>query len=190
MYNYRSFLVTMMSVEVMYLGAVMSFVLYSVAFKDSDAAIYALLILIFAACESAVGLGLLIVLYRFGASVTFDAHSSLHSSTVYLLALSFVHNEGPSFFSRNLFHIASNQYVQTHFGLALYAFLALLLCGLLATLAYLLSLSTSQDTEKRSEHECGFAPFDSATRLPFDVHFYLVGILFLIFDVEVALLFP
>jgi len=83
-----------------------------------------------------------------------------------------------------------NQYAQTYLGLALYIFLALALCALLATLAYLLSLSTSQDTEKRSEYECGFAPFDSATRLPFDVHFYLVGILFLIFDVEVALLFP
>jgi NADH-quinone oxidoreductase subunit A len=64
------------------------------------------------------------------------------------------------------------------------------LCGLLSSVAYLLALSSIQDTEKRSEYECGFVPFDSATRLPFDVHFYLVGILFLIFDVEVALLIP
>jgi len=82
------------------------------------------------------------------------------------------------------------QYAQSYFSLAIYFFLAFALCGLLAGLAYLLSLSTAQETEKRSEYECGFAPFDSATRLPFDVHFYLVGILFLIFDVEVALLFP
>lgn len=95
-----------------------------------------------------------------------------------------------SFFDEYYLDLFSNQYAQTYFGLVLYVFLALALCGLLATLAYLLSLSTSQDTEKRSEYECGFAPFDSATRLPFDVHFYLVGILFLIFDVEVALLFP
>ena len=95
-----------------------------------------------------------------------------------------------SFFDEYYLDLFSNQYTQTYFGLVLYIFLALVLCGLLATLAYLLSLSTSQDTEKRSEYECGFAPFDSATRLPFDVHFYLVGILFLIFDVEVALLFP
>jgi NADH:ubiquinone oxidoreductase subunit 3 (subunit A) len=47
-----------------------------------------------------------------------------------------------------------------------------------------------QDTEKISEYECGFEPFDSATRQPFDVHFYLVGLLFLIFDVELVLLFP
>jgi NADH-quinone oxidoreductase subunit A len=47
-----------------------------------------------------------------------------------------------------------------------------------------------QDAEKISEYECGFEPFDSATRQPFDVHFYLVGLLFLIFDVELVLLFP
>jgi len=47
-----------------------------------------------------------------------------------------------------------------------------------------------QDNEKISEYECGFEPFDSATRQPFDVHFYLVGLLFLIFDVELSLLFP
>jgi NADH-quinone oxidoreductase subunit A len=79
---------------------------------------------------------------------------------------------------------------QTYHGLLLYVVLAALLCSLLAVVAYILSVSTNQDTEKRSEYECGFEPFDSATRLPFDVHFYLVGILFLIFDVEIALLFP
>lgn len=90
----------------------------------------------------------------------------------------------------NFYFFSNSQYLQTYFGLGVYVFLALALCSLLATLAYLLSLSTAQDTEKKSEYECGFAPFDSATRLPFDVHFYLVGILFLVFDVEVALLFP
>ena len=57
-------------------------------------------------------------------------------------------------------------------------------------LAYFLSLSTIKDSEKLSQYECGFEPFDEATRHPFDVHFYVVGILFLIFDVEIALLFP
>lgn len=57
-------------------------------------------------------------------------------------------------------------------------------------LAYFLSLSTIKDSEKLSQYECGFEPFDEATRHPFDVHFYIVGILFLIFDVEIALLFP
>lgn len=84
----------------------------------------------------------------------------------------------------------SSSHLQNYFGIVLYLFLAMALCGILATVAYLFSLSAVQDAEKRSEYECGFEPFDSATRLPFDVHFYLVGILFLIFDVEIALLFP
>jgi len=61
---------------------------------------------------------------------------------------------------------------------------------LLFGVAYFLSLSTIKDSEKLSQYECGFEPFDEATRQPFDVHFYVVGILFLIFDVEIALLFP
>jgi NADH-quinone oxidoreductase subunit A len=45
------------------------------------------------------------------------------------------------------------------------------------------------DTEKLSPYECGFAPFED-TRGRFDVRFYLVAILFIIFDLEVAFLFP
>lgn len=106
------------------------------------------------------------------------------------MALAVSNSSTPDFFSRALFSPLSSQHSQTYYALTVYFFLAFALCGLLAGLAYLFSISTAQETEKRSEYECGFAPFDSATRLPFDVHFYLVGILFLIFDVEVALLFP
>jgi len=45
------------------------------------------------------------------------------------------------------------------------------------------------DTEKLSAYECGFEPFDDS-RQRFDVRFYLVAILFIIFDLEVAFLFP
>jgi NADH-quinone oxidoreductase subunit A len=45
------------------------------------------------------------------------------------------------------------------------------------------------DAEKLSQYECGFEPFDDA-RSKFDVRFYLVAILFIIFDLEVAFLFP
>jgi len=45
------------------------------------------------------------------------------------------------------------------------------------------------DTEKLSPYECGFEPFED-TRGRFDVRFYLVAILFIIFDLEVAFLFP
>lgn len=45
------------------------------------------------------------------------------------------------------------------------------------------------DTEKTSPYECGFEAFEDA-RMKFDVRFYLVAILFIIFDLEIAFLFP
>jgi NADH-quinone oxidoreductase subunit A len=45
------------------------------------------------------------------------------------------------------------------------------------------------DTAKLSAYECGFEPFEDA-RIRFDVRYYLVAILFIIFDLEVAFLFP
>ncbi len=47
----------------------------------------------------------------------------------------------------------------------------------------------SPDSEKVSTYECGFNAFDDS-RMKFDVRFYLVAILFIIFDLEVAFLFP
>jgi len=49
--------------------------------------------------------------------------------------------------------------------------------------------SRSVDKEKISAYECGFSPFEDA-RNQFDVRFYLVAILFIIFDLEVSFLFP
>lgn len=48
----------------------------------------------------------------------------------------------------------------------------------------------TKDIEQLSEYECGFAPFDQALQNPFDVHFYIVGVLFLIFDIEIAYFYP
>ena len=45
------------------------------------------------------------------------------------------------------------------------------------------------DSEKLSAYECGFEPFEDS-RMEFDVRFYLVAILFIIFDLEIAFLFP
>ncbi len=45
------------------------------------------------------------------------------------------------------------------------------------------------NSEKRSSYECGFAPFENA-RMKFDVRFYLIAILFILFDLETAFLFP
>lgn len=66
-----------MCVEVMYLGAVTSFVLYGLALRDASAAIFGLLILIFGACETAVGLGLLVAIYRFDHKIDFESFNQL-----------------------------------------------------------------------------------------------------------------
>jgi len=64
--------------------------------------------------------------------------------------------------------------------------------GLIATallVAPFLLAPSKPDPEKLSAYECGFNAFDDA-RMKFDVRFYLVAILFIIFDLEVAFLFP
>jgi NADH-quinone oxidoreductase subunit A len=61
--------------------------------------------------------------------------------------------------------------------------------GLVMLLAPFLIAPRNPDSEKVSAYECGFPAFDDA-RMKFDVRFYLVSILFIIFDLEVAFLFP
>lgn len=61
--------------------------------------------------------------------------------------------------------------------------------GLLLVLAAGVIAVSRPDPEKVSAYECGFNAFDDA-RMKFDVRFYLVAILFIIFDLEVAFLFP
>ncbi|MBO9456313.1 NADH-quinone oxidoreductase subunit A [Paracoccus sp. R12_1] len=61
--------------------------------------------------------------------------------------------------------------------------------ALVLMLAALVVAIRNPDPEKVSAYECGFNAFDDA-RMKFDVRFYLVSILFIIFDLEVAFLFP
>ncbi|MEM9434527.1 MAG: NADH-quinone oxidoreductase subunit A [Pseudomonadota bacterium] len=61
--------------------------------------------------------------------------------------------------------------------------------GLVLILAAVVVAVRNPDPEKVSAYECGFNAFDDA-RMKFDVRFYLVSILFIIFDLEVAFLFP
>jgi len=59
---------------------------------------------------------------------------------------------------------------------------------LLLALGFLIGRG-GKDAEKLSPYECGFEPFDDS-RMKFDVRYYLVAILFIIFDLEIAFLFP
>ncbi|CAN5674108.1 NADH-quinone oxidoreductase subunit A [soil metagenome] len=61
--------------------------------------------------------------------------------------------------------------------------------GLVLMLSAVVIAIRRPDPEKLSAYECGFNAFDDA-RMKFDVRFYLVAILFIIFDLEVAFLFP
>nr|AIZ97069.1 NADH dehydrogenase subunit 3 [Cornufer vitiensis] len=66
--------------------------------------------------------------------------------------------------------------------------MALLISMLLLLISFWIP-SMAPDPEKLSPYECGFDPLGSA-RLPYSMRFFLVGILFLLFDLEIALLLP
>ncbi|VAV91476.1 NADH ubiquinone oxidoreductase chain A [hydrothermal vent metagenome] len=70
----------------------------------------------------------------------------------------------------------------------IFAGIALVIALMFLMLPMILAPS-SPDSEKVSTYECGFEAFDDS-RMKFDVKFYLVAILFIVFDLEVAFLFP
>ncbi len=76
------------------------------------------------------------------------------------------------------------EYLPILIFLGIAAGLGMLLLGL----GFLIG-SGSKDDEKLSPYECGFEAFDDS-RMKFDVRYYLVAILFIIFDLEIAFLFP
>ncbi len=78
--------------------------------------------------------------------------------------------------------------LQDYLPLAVFIGVAVVI-GLALLIAPFLVAYQQPDAEKLSAYECGFNAFDDA-RMKFDVRFYLVAILFIIFDLEVSFLFP
>ena len=79
-------------------------------------------------------------------------------------------------------------FLSNYFSIILFLFIAIgLSFGFV--LANFLAAPSNPDPEKLSAYECGFEAFDDS-RMEFDVRFYLVAILFIIFDLEIAFLFP
>lgn len=70
----------------------------------------------------------------------------------------------------------------------IFLIIAIILALIIVTLSYLLAVQ-NPETEKLSVYECGFEPYEDARNI-FDVKFYLVAILFIIFDIETMFLLP
>ncbi|TAN30181.1 MAG: NADH-quinone oxidoreductase subunit A [Castellaniella sp.] len=78
--------------------------------------------------------------------------------------------------------------LQQYFPVLLFIVVAVLIGGALIAAGRFLS-PNDPDSEKLSAYECGFESFDDS-RMKFDVRYYLVAILFIMFDLEIAFLFP
>ena len=82
----------------------------------------------------------------------------------------------------------SADFLKNYLSIIIFLFVALSLSIGFIVLNFLFS-PKNPDPEKLSAYECGFEAFDDS-RMEFDVRFYLVAILFIIFDLEIAFLFP
>ena len=81
-----------------------------------------------------------------------------------------------------------SEFLKDYLPIILFLIIALGLSLAFIAINYLAS-PKKPDPEKLSAYECGFEPFNDS-RMEFDVRFYLVAILFIIFDLEIAFLFP
>ena len=84
--------------------------------------------------------------------------------------------------------IINNIFTSQYLILLLFISFSIVLGSIIFFLSYFIAIQTP-DSEKTSAYECGFEPFEDA-RNKFDVRFYIVAILFIIFDIEVVYLFP
>jgi len=75
-----------------------------------------------------------------------------------------------------------------YFPILVFIIVGMMMATVLLTLGFILG-PHRPDSEKSSPYECGFEAFEG-TRMKFDVRYYLVAILFIIFDLEIAFLFP
>ena len=80
------------------------------------------------------------------------------------------------------------EFLQDYLSIIIFLAIALILSFGFILINFIFS-PKNPDPEKLSAYECGFEPFNDS-RMEFDVRFYLVAILFIIFDLEIAFLFP
>ena len=93
-----------------------------------------------------------------------------------------------SYFSKNDFHLNSSLFYNEYAVVLTFLFVAITLSIVIVLFSYILAVQ-NPETEKLSTYECGFEPSEDA-RHTFDVKFYLVAILFIVFDIETMFLIP
>lgn len=94
-----------------------------------------------------------------------------------------------SFLSSNKYLYLNNSLFYNEYAVILiFVFIAILLSLIIIFFSYIFVVQ-NPETEKLSSYECGFEPYEDA-RHTFDVKFYLVAILFIVFDIETMFLIP
>ena len=89
-----------------------------------------------------------------------------------------------------MFFICSDLFLlDSYLRLLNFIFLSIVLSSLITLIAFFFKPITEEDSEKLAVYECGFEPFESS-RISLDIHFFLICILFLIFDIEILIILP
>lgn len=91
-------------------------------------------------------------------------------------------------FSMNDLHSNSSLFYNEYSVILIFLLVAVILSVIIVFLSYVLAVQ-KPETEKLSTYECGFEPYEDA-RHTFDVKFYLIAILFIVFDIETMFLIP
>ena len=86
------------------------------------------------------------------------------------------------------FHLNTSLFYNEYSVILTFLFVAIVLSVIIVLFSYILAVQ-NPETEKLSTYECGFEPYEDA-RHTFDVKFYLVAILFIVFDIETMFLIP
>jgi len=90
--------------------------------------------------------------------------------------------------TENYLHFNSSLFYTEYSVILIFLFIAIILSIFIILLSYVLAVQ-KPETEKLSTYECGFEPYEDA-RHTFDVKFYLIAILFIVFDIETMFLIP
>ena len=104
------------------------------------------------------------------------------------LVFYFLQNQFRTLFYFTTFKTTSSVLISSLYPIFVAFIISCIISVIIFVFSYVL-VYQKPETEKLSTYECGFEPYDDA-RQPFDVKFYLVAILFLIFDIETVFLFP